>query len=255
MPWFAVIAIAVAFTAPPQRPRVTVAAAADLNYALADIARAFEKQTGAEVVISFGSSGNLANQIRNGAPFDIFLSADTSYVRQLEQDGSTVPGSLYVYSVGRLVLWVARNSPLDLEKRGMEALLDPSVQKVAIANPAHAPYGRAAGAALKHFSLYDRVAPKFVLGENIAQAAQFVLSGNAEAGIIALSLASAPEMAARGRSWQLPEDSYPRLEQAAVLLRNAKDPAAAQRFLEFLKSAESRDILRRYGFTVPETKP
>ncbi len=211
----------------------------------------YTKKTGQKVKLSFGSSGNLANQIRNGAPFDIFFSADEEYAQQLIADGLASNGTLYRYAVGRLVLWVPANSPLDLSKLGMKALLDPSVQKIAIANPAHAPYGRAAEAALRHYGIYDQVSSRLVLGENVSQAAQFVESGNAQAGLIALSHALAPALKDKGRYWTVPLDAYPTLNQAVVVLSRSKQQDAARRFLEFLRSPEATSLLATYGFSLP----
>jgi len=233
---------------------IVVAAAADMNAALPALAARYTKQTGQTVKLSFGSSGNLTNQIRNGAPFDLFFSADEEYPRQLVADGLAVGDSLYRYAVGRLVLWVPSESTLDLQTLGIQALLDPSVKKIAIANPLHAPYGRAAEAALTHFGIYDQVAAKLVLGENVAQAAQFVESGNAQAGLIALSHALAPAMKNRGRYWTVPLDSYPTLNQAAVVLSHSKSHAAASKFLEFLRAPEATSLLEAYGFSLPAEK-
>ena len=233
---------------------ITVAAAADMNAVLPELAARYTKQTGQTVKLSFGSSGNLTNQIRNGAPFDVFFSADEEYPKQLVADGLAVGDSLYRYAVGRLVLWVPSESALDLHKLGMTALLDPSVKKVAIANPQHAPYGRAAEAALKHFGIYDQVAAKLVLGENVAQAAQFVESGNAQAGLIALSHALAPAMKDKGRYWTVPLDSYPTLNQAAVVLSQSKRQDAARKFVEFVRSPEATSLLEAYGFSLPVEK-
>jgi molybdate transport system substrate-binding protein len=230
---------------------ITVAAAADMNAVLPDLAARYTKHTGQVVKLSFGSSGNLTNQIRNGAPFDVFFSADEEYPKQLIADGSAVGNSLYRYAVGRLVLWVPNQSALDLQRLGVRALLDPSVKKCAIANPQHAPYGRAAEAALKHFGIYDQVAAKLVLGENVAQAAQFVESGNAQAALIALSHALAPAMKAKGRYWTVPLDSYPTLNQAAVVLSQSKRQAAARKFLEFVRAREATSLLEEYGFSLP----
>lgn len=230
---------------------ITVAAAADMNVVLPELAARYTKQTGQIVKLSFGSSGNLTNQIRNGAPFDVFFSADEEYPKQLLADGLAVRESLYRYAVGRLVLWVPNTSTLDLPKLGMTALLDPSVKKLAIANPQHAPYGRAAEDALKHFGIYDQVAAKLVLGENVAQAAQFVESGNAQAGLIALSHALAPAMKDKGHNWAVPLDSYPTLNQAAVVLSQSKHQDAAQEFLKFVRSSESISLLKSYGFSLP----
>lgn len=230
---------------------ITVAAAADMSAALPELAAAYTKQTGLAVKLVFGSSGNLTSQIRNGAPYDVFLSADEEYPRQLIAEGLAVQNTLYRYAVGRLVLWVPANSPLDLSKLGMTALLDPSVRKIAIANPAHAPYGRAAEAALSHYDIYGRIAGRLVLGENVSQAAQFVESGNAQAGLIALSHALAPALKDKGRYWTVPLDSYPALNQAAVVLSKSKQQDAARKFLEFLRTSESGSLLESYGFSLP----
>ena len=158
--------------------------------------------------------------------------------------------SLYRYAVGRLVLWVPNDSPLDLPKLGMQALLDPTVNKISIANPATAPYGRAAAAALRHFGIYDQVSSRLVLGENVSQAAQFVESGNAQAGLIALSHALAPGMREKGRYWTVPLDAYPTLNQAAVVLSKSKEQDAAHKFLDFLRSPEATSLLTSYGFSL-----
>ena len=234
---------------------ITVAAAADLSGVLPEIAARYKNRTGQEIKLIFGSSGNLTTQIRNGAPFDIFFSADEEYPKQLIDAGLAERDTLYRYAVGRLVLWVPRESPLDLSKLGMQALLEPTVKKVAIANPQHAPYGRAAEVALRHFGIYDQVSGKLVLGENVSQAAQFVESGNAQAGLIALSHALAPAMKAKGRYWTVPLDAYPALNQAAVALSRSKQQQAARKFLEFVRSSESTSLLKSYGFSLPAEKP
>ena len=230
---------------------ITVAAAADMSAALPQLVEAYTKKTGRTVKLSFGASGNLTNQIRNGAPFDVFFSADEEYPQQLISEGLASKDTLYRYAIGRLVLWVPNDSPLDLSKIGIQALLDPSVKKISIANPATAPYGRAAAAALRHFGIYDQVSSRFVVGENIAQAAQFVESGNAQAGLLALSHALAPAMKDKGRYWTVPLDAYPTLNQAAVVLSRSKQGDAARRFLEFLRSPEAASLLSSYGFSLP----
>jgi molybdate transport system substrate-binding protein len=233
---------------------IIVAAAADMSAALPQLAAAYTKKTGQTVKLSFGSSGTLANQIRNGAPFDVFFSADEEYPEQLIAEGLAVRDTLYRYAIGRLVLWVPSDSPLDLSKLGIRALLDPSVKKVSMANPAHAPYGRAAEAALRHFGIHDQVSSRLVLGEDVSQAAQFVESGNAQAGLIALSHALAPALKDKGRYWAVPLDAYPTLDQAAVVLSRSKQPDAAHKFLEFLRSPEATSLLSNYGFSLsPET--
>src|SRR6202158_2119821 len=231
---------------------IVVAAAADMSGALPQLVETYTKKTGQTVKLSFGSSGNLTNQIRNGAPFDVFFSADEEYPQRLIAEGLAGKDTMYRSAVGRLVLWLPSNSPLDLPKVGMQALLDPSVKKISIANPAHAPYGRAAEAALRHFGIYDQVSSRLVLGENVSQAAQFVESGNAQAGLIALSHALAPALKDKGRYWTVPLDAYPTLNQAAVVLSRSKEQDAARKFLEFLRSAEATSLLTSYGFSLPE---
>jgi len=230
---------------------ITVAAAADMSAALPELVTAYTKKTGQVVKVSFGASGNLTNQIRNGAPFDIFFSADEQYPQQLISEGLAEKDTLYRYAVGRLVLWVPNDSPLDLSKLGIKALLDPSVNKISIANPSTAPYGRAAEATLRHFEIYDQVSSRLVVGENISQAAQFVESGNAQAGLVALSHALAPAMKDKGRYWTVPLDAYPTLNQAAVVISKSKQQDAAKKFLEFLRSFEASSLLTRYGFSLP----
>src|SRR5271168_1985880 len=226
---------------------INVAAAADLNAALQEVAASYEKRTGVAVKLSFGASGALTQQIQNGAPFDLFFSADMNYPRQLIAGGQAESALLYRYAVGRLVLWVPSDSPLDVEHKGMDVLLDSSVKKIAIANPQHAPYGRAAAAALKHYGLYDKVSDRLVLGENISQAAQFVESGNAQAGFLALAHASAPAMKGKGKYWEVPAEAYPPLAQGVVVLSHSQHKHEAAAFAEYVK--ESGDLLRKYGFT------
>ena len=233
---------------------IVVAAAADMSAALPQLVATYTKKTGQVVKLSFGSSGNLTNQIRNGAPFDLFFSADEQYPQQLITEGLASRDTLYRYAIGRLVLWVPGDSPLDLSKLGMQALVDPSVKKISIANPATAPYGRAAEAALRHFGIYDQVSGRLVLGENVSQAAQFVESGNAQAGLIALSHALAPALKEKGRYWTVPLDSYPTLNQAAVVISKSKQQDAAGKFLEFLRSPEASSLLTSYGFSLPAEK-
>jgi molybdate transport system substrate-binding protein len=230
---------------------VSVAAAADLAYCLDALDAGFAKvHPEVTVKVSTGSSGNFFSQIRNGAPFDVFLSADMSLPRELVKGGFAEAGSLTPYAVGRIVLWTTREG-IDVS-RGLAAVTGDEVHKLAIANPAHAPYGRAARAALEHGKLWEAVQSKLVLGENIAQTAQFVQTGNADAGIVALSLVLAPALAKVGHYAEIPTDFYPALEQGAVITkRGAANPAAA-RYLEFLRSADARRIFDRFGFRLPK---
>lgn len=232
-----------------------VAAASDLSFVLPEIVAGFEKQSGASVKVSFGSSGNFTAQIQNGAPFDVFMAADIGYPRTLIESGLADPSALHVYGSGRIVVWVPEGSKLDFERGGMRVLLDNQVKKIAIANPQHAPYGRAAVAAMEHYHVYDQVKSKLVLGENISQAAQFVQSGNADTGILALSLVLAPAMHDKGRYWLIPESSYPAIEQAAIALKRSSDEKLARGFVDYLKSPAAVDLFRRYGFEVEAAKP
>jgi molybdate transport system substrate-binding protein len=229
---------------------ITVAAAADLTEVMNEIVANFQKSTGCTVRVSTGSSGNFLSQIENGAPFDVFFSADIEYPRKLEAEGLAAPGSTYLYAVGKIVLWVRNDSRVDISK-GFAALRDPSIQKIAIANPQHAPYGRAAQQALQNAGVYDAVKNRLVLGENISQAAQFVESGNAEAGIVALSLALSPGLKKKGRFWRIPENLYAPIEQGVVLLRASQNPQGAQKFLDYIKTPETAALLERYGFALP----
>jgi molybdate transport system substrate-binding protein len=231
---------------------LTVAAASDLQSALPAIASQFEKETGQRVRLIFGSSGNFFTQIQNGAPFDVFLSADIDYPRRLEGSGEAERGSLYEYATGRLVLWTRNDSGIDL-RRGLTVMADTRIRRVAIANPEHAPYGRAAVAALGHEGLYDRVREKFVLGENISQAAQFAQSGSADVGMLALSLALSPTLRRFGTYIEIPESWHPPIEQGAVVLASSRQKPLAQQFIDDLKAPDSVRILQSYGFGVPQT--
>jgi len=229
--------------APPRK--LSIAAAADLQFALAEAARQFHQQhPQTDVQVNYGSSGNFATQIRNGAPFDMFLSADVQYPRDLARDAIARADSIFIYAAGRLAVWVPASSPLD----PATALRDPAVKRIAIANPQHAPYGRAAEAALRNMGLYDSVRKKLVLGENISQTLQFVQSGAADVGMVALSLAIAPTVRGQGRYWEVPQESYPKMEQGGVIL---KDSPAAREFRDWLLAPAGRSLLQQYGFFLP----
>jgi len=231
---------------------IRVAAAADLKFALDELSAQYKKQTGRKIDVSYGSSGNFFAQIQNGAPFDLLLSADIEYPRKLEAAGLAEPGTLYEYAIGRIVIWMPVDTRVDLAKLGWKALLEPGVEKIAIANPEHAPYGRAAVTALRNAGIYEQVRPKLVYGENIAQAAQFVSSRNAQAGILALSLAISPPMR-EGKRWEIPANMHAPIEQAAVILKSAKDKEGARAFLALVKNSAGRRVLESYGFTLPVT--
>lgn len=239
-------------TSPSPSTTITIAAAADLRFALDEISAEFEADhPGTDIRISYGSSGSFYAQIENGAPFDIYFSADIDYPERLTRAGHAPEGSVRPYAVGRIVVWVLDGSPIDVERLGMAALVEPGVTKISIANPDHAPYGRAAVAAMRDAGLYDAVADRLVLGENVSQALQFVESGAAEIGIVALSLALAPTVVDHGRYFLIPEHAHPEIDQGAVVLDRASDHDAATRFLDFVLGPTGRRTLERYGFVLP----
>ncbi|WP_136415930.1 molybdate ABC transporter substrate-binding protein [Herbaspirillum sp. ST 5-3] len=229
---------------------VYVAAAADLTFCLKDLNAAFQKANpDVKVIVATGSSGKFFSQIQNSAPFDVFMSADIDYPRKLADAGLAVRESLFQYAVGQIAVWVI-NPQFDVAK-GLAVLSDPRISKIAIANPSHAPYGRAAQAAMEKAKVWESVRPKLVMGENISQAAQFVQTGNASAGIIALSILKAPSVEGIGRYWLIPRDQYPAIEQGAVLTIKGKDNADARNYMAFLKTPDARRIFDRYGFLLP----
>jgi molybdate transport system substrate-binding protein len=227
-----------------------VAAASDLQSAMNELGSQYEKETGAKVEISYGSSGNFLLEIENGAPFDVFFSADAMYPQKLAEAGAADKDSLFVYAQGHLVIWAPARENLQIATKGLDALRDSRVIKIAIANPEHAPYGRAAVAALKKAGIYDELKSKLVLGENISQAAQFAESGSAQVGIIALSLTYAESMKT-GDRWEVPLELYPPILQAAVIIHSSPNKAAANNFLNYVKSDKGRKLLSKYGFTPP----
>ena len=230
---------------------ITVAAAADLQSVMQEVGTRFQQESGKTVRLTYGSSGNFAQQLQNGAPFDMFFSANLDYPRQLESAGLTEPGTLYQYATGKIVVWVLNESTLDLSS-GLKVLLDPSIKKIAIANPQHAPYGKAAVAAMQKENVYDRVKDKFVLGENISQTATFVASGSADVGIVALSLALSPNMKDKGRYAEVPAGDYPPIEQACVIMRSSKNKSVAEQFQKFIQSPTIRELFEKYGFAIPK---
>jgi len=249
----ALIVLSGAACSRPGKPAtLSIAAAADLRFAFPALQQRFQAaHPGITLTPAYGSSGNYYSQIRNGAPFDVFLSADVDYPKRLVEEGVAVANSVFVYGTGRIELWVPAQSPLDLNRLGIHALEDPSVHHVAMANPRHAPYGRAAEAALRSLGVYDRIAPKLVIGENISQTFEFVESGAAEAGLIAESLTVAPAMRGKGRSWEIPLDSYTPLQQAGAILTRARGSRAAAQFRAWMLGPEARAILTQYGFSLP----
>lgn len=231
--------------------KLSVAAASDLKFAMDDMCRAFEeKNPNIKVVVSYGSSGNFFAQIKQGAPFDIFFSADNSYPKHLEEEGLAVMGTRELYAIGKIAFWIPKRSKLNFQK-GLEVLLEPEVKRLAIANPKHAPYGKAAEEALRYYGIWDKVQGKLIYGENISQTAQFVQAGAADAGIIALSLAISTRMEHEGSYWVIPTESYSRLEQAYIVLQRGKDKSSVRTFLEFVQGEDGKKILSNFGFVLP----
>ena len=228
-----------------------VAAAADLQFALSEVAKAFTKETKREVKLTFGSSGNFFRQIQQGGPFQLFLSADEQFVIDLAAKGLT-GGDGTLYARGRIVIIAPHGSPrkVDGELAGLKvALADGRIKKFAIANPEHAPYGRRAEEALRHIGVWQEIQDKLVFGENVAQAAQFATSGAAQGGIIAYSLALSPNVAKLGSYALIPEEWHQPLNQRMVLLTGAGETARS--FYEFMRGPSARAIMRRYGFVLP----
>jgi molybdate transport system substrate-binding protein len=238
---------------PSQAQEVTIAAAADLRSALDEISLGFQAETSLHVKGVYGSSGNLFQQIQNGAPFDLFFSANSDYPKKLEAAGLTVAGTYYEYARGHIVLLTSSSSTLPLQQ-GLKVLLEPSIKRIAIADPSHAPYGQAAVAALKSQGIYDQVSGKIVVGENVAQAASFVTSGAADISIVAKSLAVVSSARAQTRFVEIPANDYPPIQQACVLLKSSTRQEPARRFLTYVKGPEASKILQRYGFQVPSAQ-
>ncbi len=250
--WFQVLLLLCAGVPGAAQTTLTVAAAADVQPLMQEMVRNYEaarrESKTKEVQVVFGSSGNLTTQIENGAPYDVFFSADSGFPQRLIREGRATASSFQIYAVGTLVIWVPAGSKVNLNN-GAGVLLDPSVQKIAIANPQHAPYGRAAVEALKNLGMYDQVASKLVVGENVAQAAQFVTSGNAQAGIIALSLVRAAAIKDRNY-WTVP-NLYAPLCQALVIMTHSKHQDEAKAFVDFFMRHLDANLWFRFGLKVP----
>lgn len=226
-------------------PTLTVAAAADLQFAFSEIAALFEAQEGVKVNLVFGSTGLLAQQIANGAPYDLFAAADQAYIQDLANQGLIRPDSLELYAQGRIVLAVTRSSGLTI--KSLSDLLQPEVRFITIANPEHAPYGMAAKQALEASGLWQSLQPKLVYGENVRQSLQYLQSGDAQAGIIALSVAQTPEI-----TWTLlPAELHQPMNQMLGVLTSSPQPELATRFIAFINGPQGRPIMKRYGFLLP----
>ena len=226
---------------------LTIAAAADLKYVLDSLVTMYSHQHPQEkVTVVYGSSGKFYEQLSHGAPFDMFFSADSDYPRRLQQAGRTASAPT-PYALGRLVLW---SKKLDPKTKGMNTLLDPQVKHIAIANPAHAPYGQKAEEILRHYKLYDQIKPKLVLGENIGQAAQYASTGAADVGVLAYALALSPELRRAGKFYLIPATAHTPLQQSYVLLKQASGNATAKSFAAFIASPAARAALKKYGFSL-----
>jgi len=231
-----------------QAGEARVAVAANFTAPMQKIAAAFEQQTGHRAVLSFGSTGKFYAQVRNGAPFDVLLSADDETPARIEKEGGGVAGTRFTYAVGRLVLWSAAAGVVD--DKG-EVLKKGDFTHLAIANPKTAPYGAAAVETLRALGVIDRVQPRFVQAENIAQAYQFVASGNARLGFVALSQVAEDGKIASGSAWVVPAAMHASIRQDAIVLGKGRDNPAAAELMRFLRSDAARAIIRRYGYELP----
>lgn len=245
-PLLALMLAACAFAA--HAGEVTVAVAANFAAPMQRITAAFKAETGHDAKLAFGATGAFAAQIRHGAPFDVLLAADQEAPARLEKDGFAAPGSRFTYAVGRLVLWSAREGYVDAKG---QVLARGDFDRIAIANPKLAPYGLAAVEAMQHLGVYEKLQPRIVQGENIAQAYQFVATGNAPLGFVALSQVAQHGRIAKGSAWIVPADLHAPIKQDAVLLKKGQGRPAAADLLKFLKGDKARGIIRAYGYELP----
>lgn len=242
----AICATVLSFSA--QAEKLTIAAAADLKFAMDELASTYRKANpGDEVDVIYGSSGKFHTQIQQGAPYDMFFSADISFPRELVAS-RLAASEVKPYAVGRIVLW---SGSLDATKMTLASLTDPKITRIAIANPKHAPYGKRAEESLKAAGLWEKVEPKLVYGENIAQTAQYVQTGNSQVGVIALSLAVNTELANKGGYWMIPDNLHQPLEQGFVIIKRAQGNAAAKRFADYMGTKPARTVMTKYGFVLP----
>lgn len=232
-----------------QRNEITIAAASDLTPAFEELGRSFEAETGIKVVYSFGSTGNLARQIENGAPMDLFAAANVEYINGLEQKGLIIPGTKALYARGRITLWTRADSTLKIEK--LEDLARADVKRIGIANPEHAPYGMAAREAFQSAGIWDALKDKLVLGENVRMTLQFAETGNVDAAIVALSLS----VQSKGRWVLVPEDLHKPLDQALAVIKGTKHEQQARQFAAFVNGPQGRIVMRKYGFILPGEAP
>ncbi len=239
---------AMLFAVPAHAAKITIAAAADLKFAMEEIAAAFKQEhPGAEIDVVYGSSGKFQTQIQQGAPYDLYFSADIAFPRELAKKGFAA-SEVKPYAFGRIVLW---STSMDAATMTLASLTDPKISRIAIANPKHAPYGKRAEEALRASGLWEKIEPKLVYGDNIAHTAQFVQTGNAQAGIIALSLAVNPELAKRGGYWLIPDTLHEPLEQGYIITSRAAGNLLAKSFTAYMNSKPARTVMTKYGFVLP----
>lgn len=246
------LAVAWAFGAAAAVPAetITIAAAADLKFAMDELVASFHAASPGDVAqVVYGSSGKFHAQIQQGAPYDLYFSADITYPRRLAERGFAA-SEVTLYALGRIVLWSAS---LETTAMTLSSLTDPGIARIAIANPQHAPYGKRAEEALRAAGVWERLEPKLVFGENVAQTAQFVETGNAQIGIVALSLALSPQLANKGGYWLIPDSLHQPLEQGFIITKRAAGNTLARRFADFMGSPAAREVMTRYGFELPPT--
>jgi molybdate transport system substrate-binding protein len=242
------LACSLLFAATAHAEKITIAAAADLKFAMDEIVSSFRKANPADKVeVIYGSSGKFHTQIQRGAPYDLYFSADIGFPRELAKAGFAA-SEVRPYALGRIVLW---SSTLDASKMTLADLTDPKIARIAIANPKHAPYGKRAEEALRAAGLWEKVEPKLIFGENIAHTAQFVETGNAQVGIIALALALNPRLANKGGYWLIPDNLHEPLEQGFIITKRAENNALAKRFADYMDSKSARAVMTKYGFVLP----
>lgn len=246
---FVVLSLLISTTAYAEK--ITIAAAADLKFAMDEIVTGFKMiRPGSEIEVVYGSSGKFHTQIQQGAPFDIFFSADIVYPRELAKQGLTA-SEAKPYAVGRIVLW---SSSMDASKMTLAGLTNAKITRIAIANPKHAPYGKRAEEALRSSGLWEKLQPKLVFGENIAQSVQYVQSGNAQVGIVALSLALNSELAKKGGYYLIPDNLHNPLEQGYVITKLGAHKPLARQFADYMDSKQVRAVMTKYGFLLPREK-
>lgn len=236
-----------------QPATLTVSAASDLTYAFTEIGKQFEAETGHRVVFNFGSTGQLTQQIEQGAPVDVFAAANVSFVEELERQGLILPDTKQLYARGRITLWTRADSPLQITS--LADLTRPEVRRIAIANPDHAPYGVAARQAMQTAGIWEAVQPKLVLGENVRQTLQYAETGNVDAAIVALSLSVPAAGGTAGRWMVISQELHPPIDQALAVIKGTKHEAAARAFAAFVNGPQGRQIMRKYGLVLPGEEP